>query len=773
MLNHPDDWHFLKSRVQCVLGTGGSGPLRYSFGDYEFDEGTHELVNNGERVRVEPQVALLFKLLIQERDRIVSKSEIIEFVWGGRTVSDASIDNRISAARAAIGDSGGEQRLIKTFPTRGFQFVGEVTAESGIEATTPHGETDIPSNSSPLETTANEQKEPRSPGKATLIAATLAILAAFVTITVWFGLFWRETVAESAQARPYDAAVAVLPFREVGAQDTQAYLGEGLADELTNVLARIDGMKVTSSSSAFRFAGSSGETVSEAAEALGVSHIVEGSVAREGDVLKVTVHLIDAVEDDRIRTETFSRPYDISNIIRIQEQIVAAVVAEMLGELAPQSETLPVKTESIKALELYYQAQPLLRDRTASSVLQAIELLKEAVDADPNYVDAYSSLFFAYNSAYFYGELTWNDLQITRDLALEKAAQLDPNDPQVLQAVGMMEMITGDPREAIATLQQSLIREPNRVRTLNIIAGAYGSLGRATEEREFLRKARKLDPLNPRVLDRLARAEFNLGDTQAALEVARTNLRWNEAQPNAQLRLATLLIQVGDYAAGHDLLLSVLKTNPGNYSYARAAADFYMRVGWEAQAEQAAASMPYVKAEMDAVLFRREEVERFLAANPEYDTTGGDQGLMYFFLRDFETALPLMKRAIYELEITGPADLGWTEIYAYVPDAHVLRDAGDPDGDVILKKIEETLSGQTPQTAENYNAFMASAGVEMLKGNQVRAMDWLEAAFEDGHVFLDIMRHPTFAPLSDNPRFQALFDRMEVEAQEYRTQFAR
>lgn len=736
----------------------------YEFDEFRVDEDRFVLERvSGEPVELTPKALELLLLLVRSPGNLQTKDTIAREVWGGLHVSDTALPFQVKQIRMALDDLQKPHRFVETVHGKGLRFVTEVTAKT---APATHAQ---PTEISGQGKTVEERARSQSPPRLAVVAAILGAIAVAV-ISFASGFPGYETIDES---RSFRAAVAVLPFREVGMQSGQSYIGEGLADELTSVLARIDGLKVPSSSSAFRFVGNTGLSMSETADTLGVSHIVEGSVAREGNSLKVTVHLIDAIDDVRIWTETYSRSYDAANIVRIQEQIVSAIVVEMLGELAPEPERLAVKTESIKALEFYLQAQALMRDETAESVNQAIELLKQAIDADPEYVDAYSLLFFAYNGAYFHGGVAWDELAQMQDLALERAVELDPDDPRVLRAVGFTELVTGQSREAIATLQQSLIGEPNNKQAFSIIARAYGQLGRAIEEREFLSRAQQIDPLNPRILYSLAMAEFNLGDTQTALEVARTNMRWNADDPAAQLSLARLLVQVGDYAAAHDLLQSLLRRNPGNYQYTRWIAYLYLQVGSETQVDQAVASMAIVKAELDAILKRREEVDRFLADNPEVDTSDDFQGVMYFNLRDFETALPFLKRATRELEITGPADLGWNEMLWYLAHAHVLRDAGDPEGDAILEKFEEALSGQSPQSADNYSVFMTSAGVEMLKGNEEKAIDWLEAALEDGHTFVDLKYHPTFDDLQDNPRYMRIRTKMEAKAAEYRAEFER
>jgi DNA-binding winged helix-turn-helix (wHTH) protein len=205
--------------------------MRYRLGDLEFDTERFELRAQGTALAVEPQVLAVLQLLVEQRDRLVSKDDLIARVWGGRIVSDAAIASRIKSARAALGDDGTAQRMIRTVHGRGFRYVGEV-----VEVAAPTA------------------------------AATPPVLA-----------------------RP---ALAVLPFGWIGAADAHAVAAEAIPHELIAELARLRWLHVIARGSSFRL-GADGGDVRAVGERLGVRYCVSGTLEAQGPRVAVAVELAD------------------------------------------------------------------------------------------------------------------------------------------------------------------------------------------------------------------------------------------------------------------------------------------------------------------------------------------------------------------------------------------------------------------------------------------------------------------------------------------------
>jgi adenylate cyclase len=209
------------------------GNLRYRFEEFAFDIDRRELHRGAEVVSITPQVFDLLEYLIRNRERVVSKDDIINAVWNGRVVSDAALATRLNAVRAAIGDTGEEQRLIKTLPRKGFRFVGQVREAREIASSNP---ADAP---------------------------------------------------ESALALPDKPSIAVLPFQNMSGDPEQEYFADGMVEEITTALSRFKWLFVIARNSSFTYKGKA-VNVKQVGRQLGVRYVLEGSVRKAAGKVRIT-----------------------------------------------------------------------------------------------------------------------------------------------------------------------------------------------------------------------------------------------------------------------------------------------------------------------------------------------------------------------------------------------------------------------------------------------------------------------------------------------------
>jgi TolB-like protein len=209
--------------------------MRYLFEDYALDTDRRELFRRGEVVRLEPQAFDLLEYLIRNRGRLVSRDDLIASVWAGRIVSDSAMTTRINAARCAIDDSGKAQRLIKTVPRKGIRFVGPVQEEeAGARSSTPY------------------------------------------------------------LALPDKPSIAVLAFTNMSGEPEQEYFSDGITEDIVTELSRFSELFVIARNSSFRFKGRSPD-IRQVGHELGVRYVLEGSIRRAGDRVRISAQLIDAV----------------------------------------------------------------------------------------------------------------------------------------------------------------------------------------------------------------------------------------------------------------------------------------------------------------------------------------------------------------------------------------------------------------------------------------------------------------------------------------------
>ncbi len=318
-------------------------PMIYRFGDFELDIARAELRAAGELRPLEPQVFSLLALLVENRERLLSRDEIIEKVWDGRIVSDAAVASRIKSARQALGDDGQAQRFIRTVQKKGFRFVAEasVVRSSATLATGPANAGDLPATES---------------------------------------------------TRP---SIAVLPFRLAGSPDAHAAIGDALADELIIDLARLRWLFVTARGSTFRLREPDAD-IGAIGRLLGVRYCLQGSVEVTGARLGVSASLVDTRNDGIIWAERFSRAIDDVN------QLLADVGAQILAALEvqiPLHEAALARTAAIENLDAwsaYHLGLQHMYRFNREDNAAASALFRQAVTLDPRFARAHAGLSFVH-----------------------------------------------------------------------------------------------------------------------------------------------------------------------------------------------------------------------------------------------------------------------------------------------------------------------------------------------------------------------------------------
>ena len=266
--------------VSDVLGS----QMALRFGNYELDVERRELRRGAAAVHVEPQVFDLLVYLVENRDRVVSKDDLIAAVWGGRIVSDSTLTSRINAARKAVGDTGGDQKVIRTIARKGLRFIGDVLPQTG--------DAEPPEAAGPL----HEIHEP----------------------------------PRSALPLPDRPAIAVLPFTNMTGDPQQDYFSDGVSEDIITALSKLRWFFVIARNSSFIYKDRAVH-MRQIGDELGVGYVVEGSVRRSGDRLRITAQLNDVSTGSHIWAERYDR--DIADVFAVQDEITDAIVAAIEPQL--------------------------------------------------------------------------------------------------------------------------------------------------------------------------------------------------------------------------------------------------------------------------------------------------------------------------------------------------------------------------------------------------------------------------------------------------------
>jgi TolB-like protein len=419
--------------------------MQFAFGEYELDLDKSELRASGMLTPVEPQVFALLRLLIENRDRLVGKAEIVDRIWGGRIVSDDAITSRIKSARHAIGDSGEAQALIRTIPRLGFRFVGEVTAQPRPRAGAESGAND-------------------APGPRLLDAA-----------------------------RP---SIAVLPFSLVGIAGPYAPVADALPHDLIVELSRLRWLFVIARGSSFQFQG--GLASMEAVrDALKVRYCLTGVVEIVPKRIDVTVELSDTQDGGVVWSERYQG--EVSAVHEIRRDIVTAVVNALELQIPLNEARLALKSpENLDAWSAYHLGLHQMYRFNRDGSRRAAAHFEAAVAKEPGFARAYAGLSFAHFEGAFLNFA--DDPQEAASLArrfAELGLEHDPLDPFCNLVMGRAHWLTGDLESGLPWLVRAIDLNPNYAQGRYSRAWTETLLGQSLEARALVDSAIELSPLDP------------------------------------------------------------------------------------------------------------------------------------------------------------------------------------------------------------------------------------------------------------------------------------
>jgi TolB-like protein/lipoprotein NlpI len=342
-----------------------------------------------------------------------------------------------------------------------------------------------------------------------------------------------------------DQSIAVLPFTDMSSAKDQEYMSDGLAEELLNLLAKLPELRVISRSSAFSFKGKD-ISIPEIARQLNVAHILEGSVRKSGDTLRITAQLIEARSDTHLWSETWDRP--LEDIFAIQDEIAATVVAQLkvtlLGEAPQVQETDP------EAYALYLQARHLGRQITAEGFEQSNALLEQALAIDPNYAAAWLSLGRNYANQAGVGLLPVAEVYTLAPKAIEKALAINPDYAPAHANLGWIAMVYGnDLAQAARHLERALQLDPADTGSSGNAATLLLILGRLDEAIALGEFANARDPVNPAGHANLGISYFYAGRWDDAIASLETALRLSPGHIGANHLIGAALLFKGEAQA--------------------------------------------------------------------------------------------------------------------------------------------------------------------------------------------------------------------------------
>lgn len=494
----------------------------YRFADLELDSMQFQVRRDGQVVPVQPQVFDVLLYLLKHHDRVVSKDELLDQIWSGRYISETTLSSRIKAVRKLIGDTGKEQRLLKTLRNRGFRFVGEVKVALGDAR--------------------RIAAEPPPPG----------------------------------QAMP-ESSIAVLPFECPGGDAEQSYLGEGIAADIIALLARHRWLKVVSRGSSFVY--KVGEaTPQEIGASLGVGFLLTGRVRRHGGRIRIDAELADSGSGRHLWGESFDKAE--SDIFAVQEEIaerIAASIEPELGQIVSRR-VISKADADLDAWDCCQRGFWHLYRFTADDLRTARQWFVRALQINDELPRAHGGLAYAAIQLAFYGSVTKRAAELDAALtSSQRAVDLDPWNAFSRFVRGRAQSLVLNFPESRAQLESAIELNPSFAQAYFALGFCLTNWDRAAEAMSFYDKAVLLSPRDPHIWTfhhMRAMAHFRLGQTDEAEHYVRSAVR----QPNATYwpfaTLCALLGDLGRIGEARAIADRLTRMKPG-YSLDFARQDFF------------------------------------------------------------------------------------------------------------------------------------------------------------------------------------------------------
>ena len=475
--------------------------MLYLFEDYALDADRRELLKADRPIAVQPQVFDVLAFLIANRGRVVSKDEIIEAVWDGRVVSESTLTSRINSARSAVGDSGEEQRLIRTASRKGFRFIGAVRETASTEPPT------------------------QPPPTGVLPAAALA-----------------------PDGKPPRLSIVVLPFANLGGNPDHEPFVDGVTESLTTDLSRIRGSFVIARHTAFTYKGKAID-LKQIGRELGVRYVLEGSILRSGERMRINAQLVDAETGAHVWAERFDKA--VADLFATQDEIVARLAGQLNAALVSAEARRAERSPHPDSMDFFFRGKACFnKGHDPAELARAQSFFSEALRIDPENVDAL--VWTAFVDALLAVSNFNAENGAARLAAAErnaaKALSLAPDHAQAHVVFGFVMGVTNRAEIAMAESQaRARARSQSRLRPR--LMGLHAlHLGRGEETEDHIREALRLSPFDAFAFPWFAIVGFaknSLGRYEEAIAWLRQSVSRNSKFAMAHFHLGSALAHLG------------------------------------------------------------------------------------------------------------------------------------------------------------------------------------------------------------------------------------
>lgn len=554
------------------MGDSGRSSPFFRFGVYEADLRAGELRKKGVKLKLQEQPFQMLAMLLEHAGEVVTREELRSRVWPEDTFVDFdhAVSTAITKIRVALGDDAENPRFIETIPRRGYRFIASVSAPktSGDGVPSAQVSSSVPGRS-------------RS-GLATRRRALLPGLLALslVIALILFVSYWRSHTAEHKIR-----SLAVLPLENLSGDANQEYFVDGMTDELTTNLAKIKSLRVISRTSAMQYKNVR-KPLADIARSLHVDAVVQGSILRSGDKLRITVQLVDARTDRHLWAEDYNR--DLRDVVavqgevarRIAEEIRTTLTAEERAELTSQHQVNP------EAYEAYLRGRYFWNTRTEEGMKKAIAYFNQSMGKDPNNPLAYDGVADCWLSLGWYGYLSPQATFPQTKAAAMKALELDATLGEAHASLAMASMnYDWDWSAAEREFRKAIELNPNYANAHHWYADYLSAVGRHDDAIKESKRAVELDPISPIINAWLGWRYFFARQYDVAIEQYLKTLEMDPTFVPAHLVLGQGYEQKSMPKKAVDELKKAVSLSGGSSVYVSSLAHAYAIAGRRREAE--------------------------------------------------------------------------------------------------------------------------------------------------------------------------------------------
>ena len=524
----------------------------FHFGDFRLDQSCYRL-ERGERVpRLEKRPMELLILLVERQGELVSREEIAQHLWGKDVFLevDHSINTAVRKIRQALKDDPERPRFVKTVVGKGYRFAAPVVCNNGGSSSAPLAELSVPVQ--PLPSPAQDVPYPPVVDSEKRFASPRIKLALGAVVALaLIALAWMVYRRSGAKNTPQPAikALAVLPLKNLSGDPAQEYLADGMTEELIGRLSGIQDLRVISRTSSMQFKDTK-LSVPEIAKALHVDAVVEGSVIREGDRIRVHAQLIRGSNDEHFWSAIYDR--DLRDVLVLESDVAQAIAEKVQVTVSGRQHERLVAARQVSpdAYEAYSKGRYYWNKRTGDSMQKAEQYFQQAIDSDPTYAAAHSGLADCNSGLAWHGFKSPADALPKAYAAARKAVELDPQSAEAHASLGLVLSHRWEWAEAEAEFRRALEFDPSYANAHHWYGDYLSIKSRHDEALAEARRALELDPLNLMISTWVGLRYYLAHNYSGAIEQNRNSVDLDSNFAAAHLLLGEDYVQAGLHSKG-------------------------------------------------------------------------------------------------------------------------------------------------------------------------------------------------------------------------------